>query len=352
MRLNIFNRNRKPSPSLPLFDEAFLRRLERLNFRTVPSLRGGLLGERRSRNLRPALDFSDHRPYSTGDDLRHVDWNAYARHEELFVKLGEATQSVNIHILLDRSRSMAWESGQSSRSVPASSNKWDGARRLAGALGYLALAGGERLQMTPFTHTLDQSFGPTQGKRQVISALKFLTAIAPAPSLADKDLAGGGLAHNLAAYARTQPGGGLLVLISDLFDTTTVSLNSSAGGVEASAGPFEVSDKGRWGLALAEGLRHFPPPYWQVLVMHLLTEQEMHPTFEGDFDLQDVETGDSLPFYLDERVIAQYRLRVRRWCAELQLACARRGATYTHVLAEWPLERVVIPYLRQRGVVQ
>ena len=74
----IFNRKQKEEPALPLFDEAFLRRLERLNFRTVPSLRGVMTGERRSRNLRPALDFSDHRPYSSGDDLRHVDWNAYA----------------------------------------------------------------------------------------------------------------------------------------------------------------------------------------------------------------------------------------------------------------------------------
>ena len=103
---NIFKRSPKPAP-LPLFDETFVRRLEKLSFRTAPTLRGTMPGERRSRNLRPALDFSDHRPYAHGDDLRHVDWNAYSRHEELFVKLGEATQSVTVHILLDRSRSMA-----------------------------------------------------------------------------------------------------------------------------------------------------------------------------------------------------------------------------------------------------
>ena len=72
---------------MPLFDESFLRRLERLSFRTAPYLRGGLGGERRSRNLRQAFDFSDHRPYAGGDDLRHVDWNVYGRHGELFVKL-------------------------------------------------------------------------------------------------------------------------------------------------------------------------------------------------------------------------------------------------------------------------
>ena len=333
MRLkNIFGWNKEEEVSLPIFDELFLRRLERLSFRTAPSLRGGMMGERRSRNLRPALDFSDHRPYAPGDDLRHVDWNAYGRHEELFVKLGEATQSVNVHILLDRSGSMAWESSGQTKS-----NKWNGARRLAGALGYLGLAGGERLAITPFARTLDEGFGPTQGKRRVVTALQFLSAIKPTPPLQEGQQAGG-LARSLTAYARAHPGGGLLVLISDLLDSVTSS-------------SFEEASAGEWS-ELTEGLRYFPPPRWQVLVVHLLTQEEVHPTLEGDYDLQDAETGESLPFHLSQQTLTQYRLRVQRWCAELQSACAQRGATYARVLAEWPLERTVIPYLRQRGAVQ
>jgi hypothetical protein len=86
--------------------------------------------------------------------------------------------------------------------------------------------------------------------------------------------------------------------------------------------------------------------------MHILSEQEVHPTVEGDFDLRDMETDDSLPFHLDQDVISQYCLRMRRWCRELEQACARRGATYARVMAEWPFERSVVPYLRQRGVIQ
>ncbi len=334
MRLkNIFNRSPKES-TLPLFDEAFLRRLERLSFRTVPALRGSPLGERRSRNLRPALDFSDHRPYSHGDDLRHVDWNAFGRHEELFVKLGEATQSVNLHVLLDCSRSMAWTpAAQASDRDPAVYSKWDAARRLAGALGYLGLAGGERVEITPFGHALAEGFGPTEGKRRVVPILKFLSGLMPLPPA--KGDAGGGMVHSLNSYARTHPGGGLLVVISDLLDTVTLSPQAGKAGGE-----------------LAESLRHLSPPRWQVLVFHLLTEEEVHPTLEGDYDLQDTETDESLPFHLNEATLTQYRLRVRKWCAELQSACAQRGATYARILAEWPLEQAVIPYLRQRGVVQ
>jgi uncharacterized protein (DUF58 family) len=334
MRLkNIFNLTPKEA-TLPLFDEAFLRRLERLSFRTAPILRGSPLGERRSRNLQPALDFSDHRPYSPGDDLRHVDWNAYGRHEELFVKLGEATQSVNIHILLDCSRSMAWTpAAKSSSGRPPSYSKWDAARRLAGALGYLGLAGGERVEITPFGHTLAEGFGPTEGKRRAIPILKFLSTVTPLPPV--KDEAGGGLIHSLNSYARMHPSGGLLVLISDLLDTA--SLPSKEGEPESE---------------LAESLRHLTSPRWQVLVIHLLTKEEVHPTVEGDYDLQDTETEESLPFRLNEATLTLYRLRVRAWCAGLQSASAQRGATYARVLAEWPLEQMVIPYLRQRGMVQ
>lgn len=328
----VFNRQPKSAP-LPLFDEAFIRRLEKLSFRTAPTLRGLMPGERRSRNLRPALDFSDHRPYTHGDDLRHVDWNAYSRHEELFVKLGEATQSVTVHILLDCSRSMAWDPSESQTLVDGEAKhsiKWDSARRLTGALGYLALSGGERLIITPFAQELNKGFGPTQGKRRVISTLKFLSSLKASSQIKEEKY---GLAQSLKNYTDTYPRGGLLVIVSDL-------LNAD---VAADAGQST-----KW---LAEALRHLPAPRWQVMVMHMLTAQEMDPALLGDVELQDIETGDRLPFRLDEHTLSQYRLRVRRWCNELQQACAQRQAIYARVLAEWPFEQMVVPYLRQRGVL-
>jgi hypothetical protein len=333
---NIFKRESKEATSA-LFDEVFLRRLERLSFRTAPSLRGVMAGERRSRNLRPALDFSDHRAYTRGDDLRYIDWKTYSRHEELFVKLGEAPQSVNVHILVDCSRSMSWvtlQTGATRRNGSRASilNKWDAARRLAGALSYLSLSGGERLFITPFTPGLSQGFGPTQGKRQIIPALKYISSLTPVPP--SKRNVATELTQSLTTYAHSHPQGGLLIIISDLLD--------AAASAEAGQGAD-------W---LAEGLRHLPPPRWQVIVMHMLSEQEVNPDFEGDFDLQDMETGERLPFRVDRQTLSQYRLRVRRWCGELQAACGQRAAIYARVLAEWPFERMVIPYLRQRGAVQ
>jgi uncharacterized protein (DUF58 family) len=347
MQLNIFNRKSKET-SEPLFDEQFLRRLERLNFRTAPRLRGNTLGEQRSRSLRPALDFSDHRAYTPGDDLRHIDWHIYGHHEKLFIKLGEASQSVNVHILLDCSHSMAWEPAGNSfgptELAPAATpsglarkrNKWNVSRRLAGALAYLALSGGERLNITTFADKLEHNFGPTQGKRRVITPLRFLTNLTPV-TVAANNQPGISLARNLTSYARIHSEGGLLILISDLLDT-----------IPDPALP--ASNKTYNGLA--EGLRHLNPPHWQVLVMHLLTTAEMQPDITGDFDFEDIETRANLPFSIDQDTLAQYRLRAQGWCAGLEATCARQGTTYSRILAEWPLEQKVIPYLRQRGVVR
>jgi uncharacterized protein (DUF58 family) len=351
MQLNIFKRRQKESIDF-LFDEKFLRRLERLSFRTAPTLRGIMLGEQRSRNLRPALDFSDHRVYVPGDDLRHVDWHIYAHHEELFVKLGEASQSINVHVLLDCSRSMAWEPNSSSLTIENTANlkgplalgrkrsKWNVARRLAGALAYLALAGGERVRIATFADTLGEGFGPTQGKRQFIGPLRFLAALTPAPLSPDPEghqNRENSLAQSLTKYARGHSEGGLLILISDLLDTV--------------ASPTLADQEGHGGEELAEGLRHLTLPRWQVLIMHLLTTEEMNPSIEGDFDFEDIETSDNLPFYVDQHTLSQYRLRVRRWCSALETICTRQGTTYSRIMAEWPLEHKVMPYLRQRGVL-
>jgi hypothetical protein len=237
---------------------------------------------------------------------------------------------------------MAWEPHSTSItsgpvSLASKRSKWNVARRLAGALAYLALSGGERVTITTFTHNLGENFGPTQGKQQMIASLRFLSSLEAAPPTSNGHYKTG-LAHSLTRYARGHSEGGLLILISDLLDTVVSDL----------APPTDTSGIDQ----LAEGLRHLTLPRWQVLVMHLLADQEMKPSFEGDFDFEDIETRENLPFYIDKDTLAQYRLRVRGWCSSLESVCTRQGTTYSRILAEWPLEKKVIPYLRKRGVVR
>jgi uncharacterized protein (DUF58 family) len=298
----IFNRKTSVDPAA-LFDEAFLRRLERMGLQAQRTLRGHPAGgEHLSLNRLPTAIFSDHRPYSPGDDFRHIDWNAYAHHQEIVVKLGEVEQSVGVHVLLDVSRSM----------VP----KLRAAQRLAAALGYLALAHNDRLSVVPFGVAPQPAFGPTQGKGRLIEMMKFIERLRP-----DQPTA---LARALMTYARSHERGGLLVICSDL-----------------------LAPEG-----LEQALRALPPPRWQTLVLHLLDQRELRPDLSGPIELEDAETGQRLPITLDAATLAAYRRNVAEWQERMAATCARRGATYAQVLAHWPLEQQVVPYLRARRILE
>src|SRR5205823_13125197 len=91
-----------------LFDAEFMRKLERLSLVSRKLKAGRLKGERRSPKRGQSVEFADYRNYAHGDDLRRVDWNAYARMERLFIKLYQEEEDLTVHILLDASRSMDW----------------------------------------------------------------------------------------------------------------------------------------------------------------------------------------------------------------------------------------------------
>lgn len=302
----IFSR-RPAQPAAPLFDEAFLRRLERLGLQTQRALRGQPNGgEHPSRQLLPTTVMSDHRPYSAGDDYRYIDWNAYAHQDQPLIKLGEVEQQVAVHLLLDMSRSMAAGAGEKLRT----------GRQLAAALGYLALSHQDRLTVTPFGAAAGASFGPASGKGRLMELLRFLEAgERPGQTV---------LGTVLRGYARVNQRGGLLVLISDLLTPE----------------------------ALDAGLALFAPPRWQVLVLHTLAPSDLDPGLLGPAELEDAESGALLPLTVDDAALAIYRQNLAAWLERTAAACRRRGAVYARLPTDWPLERQVVPYLRARRVLR
>src|SRR5438876_11898411 len=131
-----------------LLDGAFARRLERLTLVSRKRLIGQGQGDRRSLRKGSSLEFADYRHYVEGDDPARVDWNIYSRTDTLFVRLYEEEEVLNVHMLVDASRSMDW-------GEPA---KLRYARRLAAALGYIALNASNRAYVSPLTATAT-SFG-------------------------------------------------------------------------------------------------------------------------------------------------------------------------------------------------
>ncbi|HEY1011135.1 MAG TPA: DUF58 domain-containing protein, partial [Herpetosiphonaceae bacterium] len=286
-------------------DPAFLSRIERLALQARRHLRGGLSGVHASRRRLPAPTVSDHRPYAVGDDLRHIDWPAYARHDELNLKLGETEQEIELIIALDRSASLDWGAGET--------HKGRYALRLAATLGYLGLAANDSTTVWPFAASLAKPFGPASSRARAPELLRFLSAVQPA----------GATAFDAVAAGLRKRNGGLLVLISDLW-----------GGGD-----------------LRTLLKAASAPRWQTVVLHILHPEEIAPTLSGPLELEDQETGQVVALEVDDRALEEYRERLVRWVRAVQQACNEHGATYAGIRTDRSLERAVIPFLRRRRVL-
>ena len=153
-----------------VFDEGFLRQLERLGVLMKQPVRGGLKGGRRSVKRGQSVEFADYREYALGDDLRQLDWNVLARLEKLFVKLFVEEEDVTISFLVDASPSMAF--GRPEKLLFA--------KRAAAALGYIGLGSEDRVVVTALTGRTARRQGGLRGSGRVFRLLANLSSIQPA----------------------------------------------------------------------------------------------------------------------------------------------------------------------------
>src|SRR4051794_41079903 len=158
-----------------IFDEVFLRQLERLLLLLRSPVRGGLKGGRRSVKRGQSVEFADYRDYALGDDLRQLDWNVFARLEKLFVKLFVEEEDVTITLLLDASASMA--SGTPEKLLFA--------KRAAAALGYIGLASEDRVAISALGGRSSRRQSSLRGSGRVFRLLADLSAIEPVPGPTD-----------------------------------------------------------------------------------------------------------------------------------------------------------------------
>lgn len=288
-----------------LFDETFLRRVERLSLICRRARAGQIKGERRSPKRGQSVEFADYRNYVPGDDFRQIDWNIYARLERFFLKLFVEEEDLTVHLLVDTSRSMHW--GEPS--------KLRYALRIAGALGYIALVGLDRVTAAGFDHGLGQVFLPHRGRQQALALFGFLGELQPGTTT--------DLAASLRHYAASASRAGPLLLLSDLFDPG-------------------------W----HEGLRALVARRFEVTVLHILAPDEVTPPLEGDLQLVDVETGEACEVTADYATLRRYDESLAAWQRELRTFCGQRGINYAFVETSLPLEELLFALLRRRGVLK
>src|ERR1700752_4574439 len=148
-----------------LLTAELLRRLEQFQLLAARRAKSSARGERRSRARGQSVEFADYRNYVHGDDFRYLDWNLFGRLERLFLKLYEEERELPVRIFLDASESMTF----------GEPRKFDFARQIAAAIGYVALCGFDRVSVIPFPDNKDEIAlrGALRAVRGRKSALNF-----------------------------------------------------------------------------------------------------------------------------------------------------------------------------------
>ena len=297
-----------------------LRRLEQFQLLAARSAKSSSKGERRSRARGQSVEFADYRTYVHGDDFRYLDWNLYGRLERLFLKLYEEERELPVRIFLDASESMTF----------GEPRKFDFARQVAAAIGYVALSGFDRVSVIPFPDLANgadtdpgariaelAARGALRSVRGKKSAIQFFQNLGT--------LTAGGSANLNEALRRgalEARQAGVAVVLSDFLDPA---------GYES-------------GLTALVG-RGF-----QVDLVQILAPDEISPTTFGDLRLVDSETGAMQEVTFGRFRLKAYRQTVQNFMQRLREYCKSRGINFFTASSNTDLQDLLLKQLRQAEV--
>jgi uncharacterized protein (DUF58 family) len=287
----------------PLLEPALLRRLEALALLVRRAVKGQMGGERRSMRRGRSPEFADFRNYSPGDDYRLIDWNAYARLDRFMLRLFVAEEELPLNIFVDLSGSMDW----------GSPNKAVTARRLGGAIAYVALAALDRVRLTVFAGGPTSGGAPHRGRRAVQDLFARLQSF-PVGGSTD-------YAKLVWPIARQQPG--MTVLITD-------GLGES---------PIEPA------------INSLQQARQEGAILQLLAPQEITVDWTGDARLKDAETGIEREFTSTPATQSAYRTALARRTEEIERLARRRGMRFVRLTTDQPIDDMVQRTLRRLGLL-
>ncbi len=292
-----------------LISPDLMKRLEQLQLLARRRSKSTAKGERRSGARGQSVEFADYRTYVPGDDLRRIDWNLFGRLERLFLKLYEEERELPVTIYLDSSESMSF--GRVS--------KFDFARQVAAAVGYVALCGFDRVTVEPFPLADDQAglVGELRAVRGRRSAMRFFDNL-------NRLKAGGTADFNQALRfgAMKHRAQGVIVVLSDFLDPA---------GYE-------------------DGLKSLASRGSEVHAVQILAPEELEPSSYGDLRVIDSETGAEQEVTFGKYRLKSYRATVQNYCRRLQEYCRARGIRYQLAQSDTPIDDLLLKAMRTGGM--
>lgn len=286
-------------------DPIFLSKLANMELVARCAVEGFFTGLHPSPFQGFSVEYSDHREYHPGDEMKFVDWKVFARSDRLYIKRFHQETNTTVYLLLDTSKSMAFTGGDSVRKIQYASF-------LAAALGYLMLKQGDSTGLVSFADRITAQIPPAS-RRTHLSAI--LTALERNTASGRTNLAG--ILHTVADTTKRR---GLIVLISDLLD-----------------------DEGD----IFQGLAHLKFLKHDVIVFHIIDHQELNLDYEGLIQFEDLESKDKVRAF-PQSIRSNYQQRVGAFLDDVKKTLGTSGIDYCLLDTSEALDRALIAYLVKR----
>jgi uncharacterized protein (DUF58 family) len=287
-----------------LLDPAAIAKGDALGLIARGIVEGYRVGEHRSPFHGFAIEFAQHREYTTGDDLRHLDWKVLGRTDRYYIKQYEQDTNFVTHLVVDGSESMTYGS--------AALTKLDYAKVLAACLAYIVLGQSDAVAVNIFDTEVRDRFERTDNRGKIHEIMHRLASFqATQGTQASKVL------HDLAATLRSRS---IVVLISDLFDDEE-SLQKSIERIR-----FQGTE---------------------VIVFHVLDPEEINFTFAGTVKFVGMEGGPTLetsPASIRQSYLAAFAA----FCQRVRAMCDRCSCHYVLCNTAVPLDETLSEYLAFR----
>ena len=286
---------------MTLFDSNFRKRCDYLDQAARRSWGTRFLGRRLDKRWAGGSEFVGHSDYTSGDDFRYVDWHICARDDELLTRQYRGSEDRVVDLVLDCSYGMGL----------GDPRKFDVARHLAAALGYMALAIWDQVGIVAVSDRIVAELPPVRGRSRLPRLFRFLDGL-------DVDVAPVNLSAAVESFVRNRPHRGTTVVISDLFDPS---------GFESAIDLLAI--------------RGFQPYLLQVV-----DDAEADPTYSGSVTLVDIGRDRSRRTYLEEIDLVNYRRVFREFSMACRRYCAQRSIGIIQTRTGTPFQESVLRMIR------
>lgn len=289
----------------PGFHPADIIQLGNLRFQAKTIVEGLMLGGHSSPYHGFSVEFSQHRQYMPGDDIRHIDWQVYGKTDRYYIKQYEEETNLRTYILVDNSKSMDFKGS-------STVTKYQYAQYIAGALIWLLIHQNDAAGLAVFNRKIDLLYPP----KSVMSYLNELLAALQNTPCSDRTQIGGTL-HRITEKLRRK---GLVILISDLLDD---------------------------GEEIMKGLNHLRYIGHDVLVLQLLDPREWELPQARKYRFRDMESGEDIK--LDIRQIREeYQKKIREFTEDINRRCGENGIDHSLILTDRDCRTALLEFLKKR----